>query len=236
VLHQFTETDGLGPMGDLALAGGTLYGAARAGGIGNGTIFRVHQDGSGFEVLYAFSQTAYDASSNGYTNSDGAQPYGGVLLAAGRLYGATECGGAGGSGTVFALSTNGADFTTLYTFTALDPTASTNLDGANPYGGLVLSSNYLYGTACNGGLAGDGGPFGLSLPSAPAPVSLSIERVGSAVLLSWPSSATGWTLEQCSDLAAGNWGLGDYTVSNDGTNQSVSIPPAAASLFFRLAR
>jgi uncharacterized repeat protein (TIGR03803 family) len=102
------------------------------------------------------------------------------------LYGTTECGGAGGSGTVFALSTNGADFTTLYTFTALDPTTSTNLDGANPCGGLVLSSNYVYGTACNGGVAGDGGPFGLSLPSAPAPVSLSIERAGSKHSADYP--------------------------------------------------
>jgi uncharacterized repeat protein (TIGR03803 family) len=237
VLHHFTNSDGLGPCGDLALSGGVLYGTARGGGGGNnGTVFRLNADGSDFGVLYSFGPTAYDPSSNSYTNSDGAQPYGGVLLAGGMLYGTTECGGAGGSGTVFALSTNGADFTTLYNFTALDPATSTNLDGANPYGGLALSSNYLYGTACNGGLAGDGALFGLSLPTAPAPVSLSIERVGSAVLLSWPSSATGWTLEQCSGLGAGDWSPCDYTVSNDGTNQSVSIPPAAASLFFRLAR
>ena len=41
-------------------------------------------------------------------------------------------------------------FTTLYNFTATDVTGYNN-DGANPYAGLTLSGNTLYGTAQNGG-------------------------------------------------------------------------------------
>jgi uncharacterized repeat protein (TIGR03803 family) len=244
VLHNFTTNDGVMPEGDLALDGETLYGTTYSGGAGsNGTIFRVNIDGTGFAPLYAFSTAAYGPSQGAYTNADGANPSGGLLLAAGTLYGATQNGGAGGSGTVFAINTDGTGFANLYSFSALfynsDAGASTNLDGANPYGGLALADGYLYGTACNGGSAGAGTIFAVAVPAtgppAPGPP-LNIRFVGTNVLVSWPSSATGWTLQQCGDLAAGNWSPCPGTISDNGTNQSVSLTPAAASLFFRLAQ
>jgi uncharacterized repeat protein (TIGR03803 family) len=45
-------------------------------------------------------------------------------------------------------------FTTLHSFTATPPPASTNSDGANPQAVLFLSGNALYGTAFNGGISG----------------------------------------------------------------------------------
>ena len=49
-------------------------------------------------------------------------------------------GGTSNVGSVFALNTNGTDFTNLYSFTG-------GADGANPQAGLTLSGNTLYGTA-----------------------------------------------------------------------------------------
>ena len=74
-------------------------------------------------------------------------------------YGTASGGGSGGSGTVFALNTNGTGFTTLYSFTASINSGLGilyNGDGANPEDGLVLSGNTLYGTTYSGGTSGIG--------------------------------------------------------------------------------
>jgi hypothetical protein len=56
------------------------------------------------------------------------------------------------------------------------------------------------------------------------------------VNMSWPSPSTGWTLQQCDNLAAGNWSVSSLTVSDNGTNKSVSTSSPEGSLFFRLAK
>ena len=100
VLHSFTNTpDGAGPYASLVRdKAGNLYGTTLNGGaFGPGTVFKV--DTSGNEtVLHSF------------TNSpDGAGPYGGLVRdKAGNLYGTTEEGGASGHGTVFKLTSCGA--------------------------------------------------------------------------------------------------------------------------------
>jgi len=66
-----------------------------------------------FTTLYNFAKVGYN--SLGTTNSDGATPYGGVILSGTTLYGTTDEGGISGRGTVFAVSTNGTGFTVLYT-------------------------------------------------------------------------------------------------------------------------
>src|SRR5439155_10286473 len=51
-----TNSDGANPHAGLILSGSTLYGAANAGGrSGQGTVFAVKTDGSGFTNLYNFS-------------------------------------------------------------------------------------------------------------------------------------------------------------------------------------
>ena len=220
-IHSFTNSDGKTPAGDLLLSGNTLYGTTCAGGSsGNGTVFEVNTDGSGFATVYSF------------TNGDGAKPSAGLLLSGGALYGTTQNGGAGGAGTVFEVNTNGVGFTNLYNFTAL--VSGTNLDGANPYAGLVLSDGYVYGTACYGGSADDGALFALSLVEAPPWLDIQFHGPGTAI--SWPSCWPDWTLQQCTNLMTANWRTNGLTVFDDGTNRTVTIPSPTGNLFFRLAK
>jgi uncharacterized repeat protein (TIGR03803 family) len=152
-LHSFTNSpDGTGPEGNLALSGGTLYGAASGGGTnGSGTVFSISTSGSNYTNLYSFS------------GSDGASPSTGVIVTGGTVYGTTFGGGTTGDGTVFAVSTNGSNFMTLHNFSALLPGPDgfyVNSDGASPLNeGLISSVNTLFGTAGMGGTNGSGTVF-----------------------------------------------------------------------------
>jgi uncharacterized repeat protein (TIGR03803 family) len=155
-----TNHDGAGPNTGLILSGNTLYGTAYGGGTnGNGTVFAINTDGTGFTNLHSF--TALSVPFSG-TNSDGANPQGGLALLGNTLYGTSYYGGTNGNGTVFAVNVNGTAFTSLHSFTAYPSGQFTNSDGANPEGGLVSSGNTLYGTAANGGASGDGTVFGIN--------------------------------------------------------------------------
>jgi uncharacterized repeat protein (TIGR03803 family) len=174
-LHSFTATsgsegyngtnsDGVHPFLGLLLSGNTLYGAAHVGGrSGWGTVFALNTDGTGFTTLHSFAATS--GSEGGYgTNSDGAVPNGGLILSGNTLYGTAQSGGRSGWGTVFAVNTNGAGFTTLHSFAAISGSGGdygTNSDGAKPYAGLLLSGNTLYGTTQYGGSSGNGTVFAI---------------------------------------------------------------------------
>jgi uncharacterized repeat protein (TIGR03803 family) len=161
-LGHATNSDGAGPTGGFILSGSLLYGTAFAGGTnGNGTVFAVNTNGTGFTVLHYFSAGKTNAVGL-LTNSEGATPYTGLILSGTNLYGTACYGGANGYGTVFALSTNGSVFTTLHTFTALTPVTSNNIDGANPYAGLLLSGSTLYGTTQFGGTNATGTVFAIN--------------------------------------------------------------------------
>src|ERR1039458_10152429 len=107
-----------------------------------------------FTNLYSFTATSGSSS----TNSDGAGP-GSLILSDNTLYGTAGGGGTNGTGTAFALNTNGTGFMTLHSFTARSGSLSTNSDGAYPNDGLILSGNTLYGTAGEGGTNGTGTVF-----------------------------------------------------------------------------
>jgi uncharacterized repeat protein (TIGR03803 family) len=86
------------------------------------------------------------------TNSDGANPNGGLLLSGSTLYGTTYDGGVSGGGTVFAMSLNGTGYQVLKNFGArIVGGVFNNTDGANPNGNLVLSGGTLHGTTQDGG-------------------------------------------------------------------------------------
>jgi uncharacterized repeat protein (TIGR03803 family) len=147
-----TNRDGSLPHAPLALSasGNTLYGATTIGGAGGkGTLFAVNTDGTGFTNLYNFS-----ATSESDTNSDGANPYGKLIVSGNTLYGTTFNGGLSGDGTVFAVFTNGTGFTTLHHF-------RWEISGANPHT-TILSGNRLYGTGVGGGTFGSGVVFALN--------------------------------------------------------------------------
>jgi uncharacterized repeat protein (TIGR03803 family) len=152
-----TNSDGAYPVAGLILSSNTLYGTAYEGGSsGDGTVFAVHTDGTGFTTLYSFSA---DSGSSYSTNSDGSHPKAGLILSDNTLYGTAYGGGSSGQGTVFAVHTDGTGFTTLHSFSAIRAAPYTNSDGAYPVAGLILSSNILYGTANGGGSSGQGTVF-----------------------------------------------------------------------------
>src|SRR5579883_66884 len=145
--YPYTNSDGVFPDAGLILSGNTLYGTANEGGTsGNGTLFAINIDGTGFTNLHTFSG-----------GSDGAGPYAGLVLMDGILYGSAVGGGSSGNGSVFKLHTDGTAFTILHTFAAGSGSGPiiTNSDGVGP-SGLILSDNVLYGTTYSGGSLGGG--------------------------------------------------------------------------------
>jgi len=165
--------------GLVAGSGGVLYGTTQVGGGGNCTIYwsngAVVGCGTVFEltppateggawterILYAFRGGA-----------DGAFPNTLVAGSGGVLYGTALGGGKGASagsgyGVVFQLTppaTSGAAWkeTDLYSFCAKTDCA----DGAYPDDGLVLAGGALYGATTDGGSAGDGTVFKLTLATS----------------------------------------------------------------------
>jgi uncharacterized repeat protein (TIGR03803 family) len=186
-LGVYTNGDGANPVAALIQSGITLYGTAEyGGGSGNGTVFKLNTNGTGFTTLHTFS------------GSDGAYPTAGLILSGSILYGTTPQGGGSGNGTIFAVNTDGTGFTNLYNFTG-------GSDGANPMAGLILSANTLYGTTSAGGNGGLGTVFGLSFPPL-----LSTIPSGPNLILTWPTNFagfeyTGYTLQSTTDLGSSVW-------------------------------
>lgn len=111
-------------------------------------------------TLHSFAAKAQNTSGV-YTNSNGATPLG-LAPAGGMVYGSAFDGITNGSGTIFAVRTNGTGFTNLFRFPSLNldlsTFAQTNSVGANP-NNLILAGNTLYGTTAYGGPGGSGTVF-----------------------------------------------------------------------------
>ena len=128
--------DGASPLAGLVNVGGVLYGTAGGGTAGEGVVFSVTPSGSE-NVVYSFKG-----------GSDGANPIAGLTDIGGVLYGTTTNGGgsavcSGGCGTVFSVTTAGAE-TVMHTFTG-------DHDGANPQSSLLKVGDKLFGTTQWGG-------------------------------------------------------------------------------------
>jgi uncharacterized repeat protein (TIGR03803 family) len=150
LLYAFTGgADGALPYGSLIVdEGGNLYGTAyNSGDHHNGVVFKLTPIGNGGyteSVLYDFPY---------FFDGDG--PIGSLIMdAAGNLYGTTDSGGIGESGTVFKLAPNGnGGFSeaVLYGF------QGAGTDGFYPNTNLIMdSSGNLFGTAQGGGNVGAG--------------------------------------------------------------------------------
>mgnify|MGYP000950095010 CR=1 FL=1 len=91
--------DGLGPTDLIAGKDGNLYGTLEAGGgKGEGLVFTLKSDGTGYEVLHHFSGCLLGGA-------DGSQPQGLIEGSEGALYGTTRSGGVKGG----ALAQYGLD-------------------------------------------------------------------------------------------------------------------------------
>jgi uncharacterized repeat protein (TIGR03803 family) len=165
--YLYTNSDGASPIAGLIASGSdTLFGSATSGGTnGQGTIFRINTDGTGFTVLHTFG--ALLPTNGDQTNTDGAGPNG-LLLSGNTLYGTATEGGEYGNGTIFSLNTNGSNFRVLHAFSASvsvnvgNSILQTNEDGAYPTCDLVTSGTALYGTAEQGGANGNGTVYQVS--------------------------------------------------------------------------
>jgi uncharacterized repeat protein (TIGR03803 family) len=222
-----TNSDGAHPDAGLILSGNRLYGTAYRGGTsGNGTVFAVNTNGTGFTNLHSF--TLGSGSFSNVTNSDGANPVAGLILSGNTLYGTTEYGGTNGAGTVFAVNTNGTGFTNLHSFTATRTNSSgvyTNSDGAGREDRLILSGNILYGTAGFGGSSGNGTVFSLFiLPQ------VTMNLSGTNIILTWPTNATGFKLQSTTNLVSpAVW----TTINGQNT---VTNPISGTRKFYRLSQ
>lgn len=158
------NTDGANPEAELVEGSdGYLYGVARTGGPnGNGTVFKLGKDGTGFTVLHAFGATTSEATVTPPTNADGIGPLGALVQAPdGYLYGTTSRGGTTGYGTIFRIRFDGSDFGLVRNFPVLTQATSSdpliNADGAVPLAGLTDGQDgRLYGVASAGGSNGLG--------------------------------------------------------------------------------
>ena len=119
---------------------GNPYGMSTSGGAyGAGAVYELSAHGNE-KILYSFNVGA----------GDGGYPAGSLIFDnQGNLYGATNAGGSGLSGTVFELTPQGNGVWTeriLHSFKPNPP------DGYQPYAGLVRDkSGNLYGTTSEGG-------------------------------------------------------------------------------------
>jgi|HubBroStandDraft_4_1064222.scaffolds.fasta_scaffold00036_2 uncharacterized repeat protein (TIGR03803 family) len=152
ILHSFGYgNDGSAPASGLIAVGSLLYGTTSSGGgppsESFGTVFSVSHGGSE-RVIVAFNCT------------DGAVPVAALVKMGGTFYGATSVGGtsgcsSGGDGTIFALSSGGAEHV-VHAF------GGGTTDGYDPLDTLTAEHGRLYGTAYNGGANGGGIVFDIT--------------------------------------------------------------------------
>ena len=123
ILHQFDGfavtmgNRGGGPLGRLmeCSSSGELYGAtSRGGDNGQGVVYKIQKDGSGYTVVHSFTGS-----------SGGAEPSGGLFESSdGNLYGLTSNGGVWNGGTAFQLTKDGS-YTVFQSFSPGEPGADT---------------------------------------------------------------------------------------------------------------
>jgi len=60
------------------------------------------------------------------------------------------------------------------------------------------------------------------------------QSAGAVLTIVWPAGATGWVLQECTDLSLGNWVDSTRTVTVVGSQNQITIAPDARQGFFRL--
>lgn len=145
ILNLDGSFSGAFPKGSLIFDGTFLYGEAWYGGsAGEGVIFKIKPDGTGYTKLFDFLGV-----------SNGAYPYGSLVYDGTYLYGMTEQGCVLGSGLAFKIKTDGTGYYRFFDFT--------NATGSNPNGSFIIDGGFLYGMTFTNGANVDGSVFKLGL-------------------------------------------------------------------------
>jgi len=103
-------------------------------------------------------------------------------------------------------------------------------------GGWTLNATLgepAVGTATGGGFVLNAGFWSSQMQSPPT---LTIMRTNSNVVLSWPSTAVGFTLQQTPTLVAASWGPVNMVPTDDGVTKRVTVPITNSQSFYRLTR
>ncbi len=134
-LLDFTNIpDGKSPNGSLIFDGTFLYGMTRYGGInGDGIIFKIMPDGTGYVKLLDFA---------GSTNGSG--PIGSLISDGTFLYGTTATGGTNSDGVIFKIKPDGSNYVKLLDFATFG-------SGSSPNCSLIFDGTFLYGMTPSGG-------------------------------------------------------------------------------------
>jgi len=207
ILHSFDGTNGAFGQGSLSLSQKTLFGTTCSGGTHRmGTVFRVNTDGTGFTNLHNFTG-----------GMDGAEPYGGVIISSDILFGTGRYGGADSLGLVFAINTDGTGLRVLHSFEEKD-------GGSIPFSSLLLFQNALYGTTQN------------SVFRVFIQPQLTIIPSGQRVILTWPTSYNGFTLQSTTNLGSPVWTTNSLTPVVVNGQNTVTNPISLNHQFFRLSQ
>lgn len=155
VLFQFSSQTDLPTIARGMMAGsdGKLYITCESPDAvdARGAVFRINQDGSGYELLHLFKAET----------DEGRDVAGGVTEGSdGRLYGLLEAGMGAGAGGVYGLANDGSGYAIEHQCIAMELRnnwqGSSHLhtgDAAYPVGGVIDGGDeFLYGTTMRGGV------------------------------------------------------------------------------------
>jgi uncharacterized repeat protein (TIGR03803 family) len=191
ILRSFGDgsvpNDGNSPTGSLILSSDNniLYGMTLSGGAhSQGTVFTINHMGGNGKTLHSFGDSAVP--------SDGAAPFGNLVLSGQTLLGMTDDGGAAQKGVIFQINTDGTGYATLHSFSD----GTVHNDGAHPQGTLFLQDGVVYGLTYQGGQNSEGTIFSMQLapvqvPGAPTGVRATAGDMQAIVSFTPPASNGG---------------------------------------------
>jgi uncharacterized repeat protein (TIGR03803 family) len=160
-LHSFAGGNSANPRtGLIGDASGTLYGTTAPNDGTGGSVFSLSKDGSNFTTIHSFTRMWEGVGSRLVADASGTLY--GTTFGGGNLAPPEPNTGGNGGGTVFSLSTDGSNFTTLVNFgDGISSVPSSS--GAGPSGNLSLdASGTIYGTTAAGGEFAQGTVYSLT--------------------------------------------------------------------------
>ena len=89
------------------------------------------------------------------------------------------------------------------------------------------------GKMSGGNFSIEGGFWGIVAVQTPGAPLLSVQRLGSAVRVYWPTNATGFVLDQ-SLTVTGAWSQVAFPYATNATHISITVPAPAGNKFYRL--